>query len=187
VIVEFVGPSCAGKSTLIVSTSQHLRLLGVTARHHRADRDGAEHDPAAEPGSEAEWLAANPGILDDHHARILLRCVAFVRSLPAGASVHLVDEGPIKRYTHTLSRYSGRELLADWLPRPDLAVFVDCDPRVRATRVRRTNRRHAQQLTDDELHARHEHSLARTRWLVGELAVPLITLVFCLANSTTLL
>lgn len=115
-IVEFVGPSCAGKSTLTLSTSRHLGLLGVTAYRHRADRDGAEYSLAAEPGPEAEWLAANPGILDDHHARILLRCATFVRSLPAGAFVHLVDEGPIKRYTHTLSRYDGQDLLAGLEP-----------------------------------------------------------------------
>lgn len=177
-IVEFVGPSCAGKSTLVLSAWQQLLLLGVTAHRHKADRDGAEYDPSQTPAPEADWLAANPGILDDHRMWPLLRSVAFMRSLSGQAAVHLVDGGPIKRCTYGLwqviDRCGGREALANWLPRPDLAVLVDCDPQVRIARVRTTNRSHARGQIDEELHARHEFALAQARWIRDELGVPML-------------
>lgn len=176
-IVEFIGPSCAGKSTLLRSTWKHLQLLGVTAHRHRADLDSAEYDPERDAGPETKWLAANPGILDNQRIWVLLRSAAYVRTLSGHAAVHLVDGGPLKHYSYglsqTMARYGGREALATWLPLPDVAVLVDCDPELRVERLRESQRRHAKILTDEELYARHEHSLAQARWVRDELRVPL--------------
>lgn len=149
-IVEFVGTSGAGKTTLIRDTQaafddcdvKSVPLTGYPGRGPYGQRLSAGRtrlsravDVAAQPRLA---LAAALAWKRGRGRRLLwaLRGARLYRRARAIGGVVLVDEGAYKPLTSLLADgVSSSELLVRWLPRPDLCVAVVCDADVAVERL----------------------------------------------------
>ncbi len=158
-IVEFVGMSCTGKSTLVVAVAEELASRRISVERHEAFR---RHDVHGRTRPQRELRADRrrgamraPGLLlvlwsvrhDERRRKAMelqLRTVGYTHRLKEAPDVHLLDEGPMK--TMPKGRpWRGWQLsiLRRGLPRTDRAVHVVCDPEVRVDRVLATGRKFA--------------------------------------------
>ena len=166
-VVEFMGMSGVGKSTLIKRTHELLTELGIEAHRHldrvrTPVRTGDAIRLLSDP-TLARWTVSNRDYCRTEPGRLFVRSLAFLRSLHRTEGVHLVDEGPLKLGTTAVARVERAEVLVRHMPRPDVVVLVDCDPQERLARLRALNRLHTQGISDENLLARHKRGLERMR------------------------
>lgn len=153
VLIEFAGPSCAGKSTLISALT-----------NERADWEKCE--AAAVAGCRdilwaimapylTLWVLINPRLAFTAKGRQLLGAIGLVARIKRRDGVFLIDEGPIKLHQlWSLRSARGVSFLRRAIPKPDVLVVVTCKPEIRLARLRATGRLHARALTDEEIRRR---------------------------------
>lgn len=182
-IVEFVGMSCTGKSTLVRALAEELARRGVEVQRHEAfrlhDIHGRPHPASVLRADRRRALWRSPGLLlvlwsvrrDEQRRRAMdrqLRTVGYTLRLRPGAVVHLLDEGPMKtmpkgRHWRTWQL----QLLRRGLPRTDRAVHVTCDPQIRVDRVLATGRRFARGRSREWLLAHEQQVLPIVQGLLA--------------------
>lgn len=182
-LVEFFGPSCAGKSTLISGVQHALEKDGipVSLYHGEAKEGGWTRTIDMARGlTHARimlWFVLNVPQILSVEGRQFLRASGLVKRLQVANSVVILDEGPLKRISILArrdTRYS--RLLIRGAPKPDLAVLVECDFNIRLQRLRAVGREFSVGTTDQELRAR---DLMKTKWnsrIVAELDMEVIRL-----------
>ena len=145
VIIEFAGPSCAGKSTLIGEMDVALRRTGTRCRIENGRAGSRRHRLLAlsDPRLFA-WSLLNLFLLlrADSRRKVLnlFNAIGCAKRLAKDESmVVLLDEGPFKacqgEYLRTM-RF-GTRLVAAAIPTPSMIVWVTCDPEIRVVRLRR--------------------------------------------------
>ncbi len=158
-IVEFVGMSCTGKSTLVRAVAAELDRRGIAVERHEAfrlhDIHGRPHPASVLRADRRRALRRSPGLglvlwsvrRDEQRRQAVerqLRTVGYTLRLRSGTVVHLLDEGPMKTMPKGRHwRPWQLQLLRRGLPRTDRAVHVTCDPQIRVDRVLSTGRRFA--------------------------------------------
>jgi hypothetical protein len=184
-VVEVLGLSCAGKTTLVdgIAPLLQAQVIGLAvvdidprrpmSRRHRAVAMLAGYANLAF----LRWALVNP------QRSLTRRALEFSYAIRTARTVHaearrrritLVDEGPMKRFA-TLAEGSRRpDLLARSIPRPDLALHVECDFGARLSRLRTTGRSHAVRRTDAELWDNHEFRTRGNRRLLRTMGVPVL-------------
>ena len=152
-IIEFAGPSCSGKSTLVRRLEHELTEQGYAPRRVVAWRTSRwDLLRAAASPRLVVWCLLNPRLVPRFALRQLLGAVAMVSRLRREQGVVLVDEGPVKLHKRRpIRKARGDRLLWRAMPAPDVLVIVTCDPQVRLARLRQEDRPHARALTDDEV------------------------------------
>ena len=169
-IIEFAGPSCSGKSTLVRRLEQELHDQGLAPLRVKAWR--TEHTEllrAVVRPRVMAWCLLNPRLVPGFAARQLLGAMALTHRLRRGEGLVLLDEGPVKLHKRrSLRKARGERLLWSAMPAPDVLVIVTCDPEVRLTRLRREDRPHARGLSDQDVltdvtgdHFAHRFAAAR--------------------------
>jgi hypothetical protein len=151
-LVEFVGPSCGGKSTLIRRAQAELSQAGIPCSIANGRRGPRPRASAVLNPHLVTWGILNPRVVMRREGRILLRSAGVAVELAHDRTLVLLDEGPLKarqrQYVRELQR--GERLLDSALPVPDLLVWVSCVVPERLYRLR-TARPEARAWTEDEL------------------------------------
>lgn len=152
-IIEFAGPSCSGKSTLILRLQQELVEQGLAARTTVTWRTSAKDARRAlRNPNMVIWCLLNPRALLRRPGRQLLGAIGATQRLRRERAVVLLDEGPVKLHKRRLIRNArGDRFLWSGMPAPDVLVIVTCSPEVRLARLRRTDRPHARTWSDQEI------------------------------------
>jgi thymidylate kinase len=152
-IIEFAGPSCSGKSTLVRSLDGELRRAGLVPREVRAHRTSradvlrALRDPRL-----LAWCLLNPPVVRSDEAAKLLGSIALTRRVRREGALVLLDEGPVKLHQRgPLRNARAIRLMRSAIPAPDVLVIVTCEPRERLARLRREDRPHARAYSDEEI------------------------------------
>jgi thymidylate kinase len=171
-IVEFLGPPCTGKTTLLKVVGQRLHAAGIEAEHHNARRKPPSPARALNDPRIAAWYVTNPRLARGNGGRLMLQAIAATRPLRGLSGVHMIDEGPM-RIPWVLDQSRLPKLLISAIPRADLAVLVDCDPHERLRRVRAADRKYARTRSDKQILAGHNTHLVWGRRLTEFHGVPL--------------
>lgn len=184
-IVEFVGLSAVGKSTLIRQVEERLRTSGVTVRSHDARSPGAGARASSRRTDLLRGAKRVPTVAliavrtfrdrRGYSIRRYLRVVGYVSALNGSLSVHLVDEGPVKLLPTSPPFESWWPTLKASMPRPDLIVHVVCDTDVRLQRVRRLDRPHGRGVAESQLRQTEAYSLQRLHEAMNASGVPVLT------------
>lgn len=166
-IIEVFGPSCAGKTSLIRGVAEIFRRYGIPVEEHDGVRCAAELECSCRPDMKLRdprllaWSAANRARASSEGVRQFSRSLALAKSLKRPSVVSILDEGPLKWSSTAAQGSKFPAALAHSIPKPDLAVLLDCDFEVRLARLRATGRVHARSRKDDEL---RERDLAKSEW-----------------------
>jgi hypothetical protein len=170
-MVEFLGPTCVGKTTLRMGVYRRFNEIGVGVIG--IDQRRMAQNTTLSPWSVA-WCAFNYREARSKRGQVLLKSIASARSLRRSHEVILFDEGPLKIATWLISDTRLRTTLARAVDVGQLAVQVDCDPAVRLRRVRVKNGRSTRGLTDRELIDRHTRHIAAGKLLVAAAGLPML-------------
>jgi thymidylate kinase len=180
VIIEVFGPSCAGKTSLIQGVAETLRRDGIAIEVYSGK--------AVRPIRNARiglirrfsdlrlsiWSVVNPAVADSPSGRQFSQSLALSTRLRGSGVVQILDEGPLK-WSSTVGQGSKfPNTLVSCIPRPDIAVLVDCDFDVRLARLRSAGRFHARARTEDELRARDHAKREWNEWLIDRLKLNVI-------------
>lgn len=158
IIIEFAGPACAGKSTLIQRLHKdlgaegfHVRSVDARSIFDRSDLLRVLGDPRI-----ALWCLLNlRKVARKRSSKLLLGGIGAIRRLRSEPGVLLLDEGPARMFQNVvLHSPRGARLIWAAAPRPDVMIILTCDPVVRLKRMRAADRPHIRHLTDAEVLAR---------------------------------
>lgn len=186
-IVEFVGLSGVGKSTLLRDVEGRLQTAAVAVTAHDA-RSAVSHGlvgASSQRRNLARGALRAPRVatlaartLRDSRGfslRRYLGSIGYVTTLRRSTGVHLIDEGPLKRLPTSEPFASWWPGLMAALPKADLIVHVVCDSDVRIERVRQLDRPHARGVSQQQLRDVEAYSLKRLREAMAAQEVPVLT------------
>lgn len=179
-IVEFFGPSCAGKTTLASRLATHYQEHGIEAARLHARRGRPAYTLRAEflrglvHPKTAFWLIADPRTAATSQSRTLIRTAGFVHRTRSKQGLHLVDEGPLRIASALMQKSRRPDLLIGALPVPDAAVLVHCAPEVRLQRIHAVKRRGREARSDRTILEREERQVRDCLRLAAAIDVPVI-------------
>lgn len=179
-IVEFFGPSCAGKTTLIADIMRRLARSGIASDLHNIESitSGISRKDdilwALRKPQLLLWRIAN---LRQARSRSGLRFITIIgvrERIQPSARIGIVDEGPLKRLAIQAEHSRGRKLLARAVPRPDLAVLVTCDFDKRLSRMRDAGRAHVRSVPIATLRERDRAKAQWNEWICDTLGLRIL-------------
>ena len=173
-IVEFTGPPCAGKSTLIRAVEEQLFDSGFPVVIRSGTEGGlVELMRALLKPKLAGWAIRKPIIAAGTHGQLLLRAAGVAMAARTDNRVVLFDEGTMK-----MARRLDQRLLNDSLykalPAPDILVFVTCARELRIARCRAEDRGFIRRVSDAEAIASSEDRRTKTRQFAATRSVKLL-------------
>lgn len=179
-IIEVFGPSCAGKTALIHGVTQILRCDGIPIEMFSGKIEQPIRDSRGDFLQHPRdlrlriWFAANSAVADLPSGRQFNHSLELSKRLKDSGAVQILDEGPLKWSSTVGYNRKFPTLLASGIPRPDIAILVDCEFDVRLARLRNTGRFHARARTEDELKARDHAKREWNEWLVDRLKLNVV-------------